>query len=318
MADKSDIEWLAGGSTWNMIRARNLATDRVGWHCTHVSEACRNCYAESMNAWRGTGLAYKPGHEKDIAIFLDHKTLVRPIQWQEPRRIFPCSMTDLFGTWVTDAMLDRVFAVMALAPRHTFLPLTKRPERMVAYLKPSSAPFPPDYAYCRVLVAATSLRMRWPKLHVPISDPAAGAWWPHVMLGCSIGDQPDADEFRPHMAQLAAQGWRTWVSYEPALGPVDWKGWEFLTWMVSGGESGKHARPSHTDWHRGTWGWCQEHDIPYHFKQHGEYVILPTDRERKKEHIFLTKDFDYVRVGKRRAGRLLDGRTHDGFPEIRR
>jgi protein gp37 len=139
MGEKTGIEWT--DSTWTPIRARLLNRDvavnrpvgSVGWHCEHVSEACRNCYAETINRRLGAGLNFKPGHRKDIEIFLDEAMLTKPLHWRKPRKIFVCSMTDLFADFVKDEWIDRMFAVMALCPQHTFQCLTKRPERMRAY-----------------------------------------------------------------------------------------------------------------------------------------------------------------------------------------
>ena len=132
MADRSKIEWT--DSTWNPIRARRRDNGHVGFHCEHVSEACRNCYAEGMNKRLFTGLDYKPGNRDQVEIFLDEKTLLQPLRGKRPRKIFVCSMTDLFADFVADEMIDRIFAVMALCPQHTFQILTKRPERMRKYI----------------------------------------------------------------------------------------------------------------------------------------------------------------------------------------
>src|SRR6202012_186572 len=81
-------------------------------------------------------------------------------------------------------------------------------------------------------------------------------------------------------AELAAQGWISFVSYEPALGPIDWSGWEFLRWLISGGESGPDARPTHPDWHRGARDFCAAHGIAYFFKQWGNWwPELDRDRD---------------------------------------
>ena len=133
MGDHSKIEWT--DASWNAIRARNKATGKVGWHCEHASPGCVHCYSESFNRDRlGTRLAFKPGHRDDVEIFLDEAMLLQPLRWRRPRKIFVCSMTDLFGEFVPDAMIDRVFAVMALAPQHTFLVLTKRSARLREYM----------------------------------------------------------------------------------------------------------------------------------------------------------------------------------------
>lgn len=91
---------------------------------------------------------------------------------------------------------------------------------------------------------------------------------PNVLLGVSVEDQDRADHHRDNLGPLARRdGWRTFVSYEPALGPVDWIGWEFLSWMISGGESGAGARPSHPDWHRDARDFCARAGIPFFFKR---------------------------------------------------
>ncbi len=83
MADKSKIEWTS--STWNPIRARNRKTRNEGWFCIHVSEGCRNCYAETMNVtrpWgRGTGIEYKAQNLKRHDIYLHENTLLQPTRW---------------------------------------------------------------------------------------------------------------------------------------------------------------------------------------------------------------------------------------------
>jgi protein gp37 len=131
MSISSKIEWT--DASWTPIRARNLKTGKLGWHCEHATSGCINCYAEGMNKRLGTGLPFKPGHRKDIEIFLDEKMLLAPLHWKRPRMIFVCSMTDLFADFVKDEWIDKIFAVMALCPQHTFQVLTKRAERMKEY-----------------------------------------------------------------------------------------------------------------------------------------------------------------------------------------
>jgi protein gp37 len=130
MGDHTNISWTE--ATWTPVRARNLKTGTVGWHCEHVSEGCKRCYSEELNmkvrAGIGTGLPFKPGHRKDVEIFLDEKHLVKPLHWRRPRMVFTCSMTDLFADFVKDEWIDHIFAVMVLCPDHTFQCLTKRPE----------------------------------------------------------------------------------------------------------------------------------------------------------------------------------------------
>src|SRR6185437_6259274 len=109
MGAKSKIEWT--DATWNPIRARNRATGKVGFHCEHVTDACRFCYAERLNRRLGTGLDYVRQSRDQVEIFLDEKLLAAPDHWRIPRRIFLSSVTDIFAPFVTDAMLDDIYRV---------------------------------------------------------------------------------------------------------------------------------------------------------------------------------------------------------------
>ena len=208
VSDKSRIEWTE--STWTPIRARNLNTGKVGWYCEHASDGCRFCYAEGMNNRLGTGLPFKPGHRsRDIEIFLDEKMLLAPLRWRKPRMIFVCSMTDLFADFVRDEWIDRVFAMMALAPQHTFQVLTKRAERMRQYLNAEDV-------YYRIHSSRAQL------YDGPDREPFA---WPipNVWIGVSAERQKEADERIPHL--LATPSAVRFVSLEPLLGPIDIRQW---------------------------------------------------------------------------------------------
>ena len=89
MADKSKIEWT--DASWTPIRARHLSTNKIGWHCEHATTGCEFCYSERLNLRLGTGLPFKPGHRKDIELFLDKNTLAHPLRWKRPRMVIPTS-----------------------------------------------------------------------------------------------------------------------------------------------------------------------------------------------------------------------------------
>lgn len=339
MGDKTSIEWTRGadgskGATWNPIRARNKATGKMGWHCAHVSPGCINCYAENINKRLGTALPFKPSHERDIEIFLDEAMLFAPLRWKRPRNIFVGSMTDLFADFVTDSMLDRVFAVMALAPWHVYQVLTKRSARMRRWANDPDTPRRIE-AWITAIAQTPSRRKMAPALaSIPLGKVCIGLVWPlpNVWLGVSAEDQQRADERRDDLAVLAAQGWTTFVSYEPALGSVDWTGWDFLKWFIGGGESGRDARPSHPDWHRAARDFCGPRGVAYFFKQWGEWIcadgvgpdhpeLIRFQQEIMERRPDLVRSGDgvsdsFARVGKRRAGRRLDGVEHNAFPEM--
>ncbi|MDR7220325.1 phage Gp37/Gp68 family protein [Aminobacter aminovorans] len=343
MADHSLIEWT--DATWQPITG-----------CAVISPGCTNCYAMKLAGTRLKHLPSRVGLTRDSKagpvwngqVRFNEQWLDQPLRWRRPRKIFVVAHGDLFAEQVPDEWIDRVFAIMALSPHHIFQVLTKRPDRMRKYLAASRA--------SRVAVEALEVtlleRLTNPNSTVGSSCVVKGdirhlATWPlpNVWLGVSVEDQPRANERREPVQSLAEMGWLTWVSYEPAIGPVAWNGWDFLRWIVSGGESGD--RPTHPDWHRHTRDFSAVHGIPYLFKQWGSWApgewafdlddhlhFLPDDdhvpvkglddHERAKERMIWSDNArtpegrGYLNVGKKAAGRLLDGVEHNAMPEAAR
>jgi len=311
MGSKTSIEWTRGddgsaGATWNPIRARNLATGKIGWHCEHVSEGCRNCYSESMNRRLGTGLDFKPGHRADVEIFLDEKMLLAPLRWKKPRRVFVNSMTDTFAEFVKDEWIDRMFAVMALAPQHTFQVLTKRPGRMQTYCcDPQSQ---------RIWRLACNMGQPGRALSATLAK--FGSPWPlpNVWLGVSAEDQATFEERRQSLRDTPAAV--RFFSLEPLLGPID-IGPALVTgcyhWTIVGGESGPHARPMNPQWARDIRDQCKAAGVAFFHKQNGEYASV-SEVEGEGAHFHFDDGRTVRRVGKKAAGRLLDGIEHNGMP----
>ena len=283
MADTTTIEWT--DASLNPIRARNRQTGRVGWHCEHASDGCRFCYAEGFNRRLGTKLPYRPDAPADV--FLDEAVLARLAKWRRPRLVFMGSMTDLFARFVTDEMLDRIFAAMEAAPWHIYQLLTKRPARMAAYL------------YKRVGRGC---------------GPLSNVW-----LGTSAEDQRQfALRGRP-MAAIAEMGWHTWCSAEPLLGPISIAGVTWLRWLVVGGESGTRARIMLPRWLEQLRQQCAGLGIPFFFKQWGAWAPRePQDAVQGDlvGYISLAKceAGDMQRIGKARAGAMLHGRHWRAYP----
>lgn len=302
MAAVSEIEWT--DSTWTPIRARNLTTGRLGWHCEHVSPGCEFCYAEKQfNMRMGTQLPYKPGHRKDIEIFLDEKMLLAPLKWKKPRKIFVCSMTDLFADFVKDEWIDRVFAVMALCPQHRFQVLTKRAKRMREYC----SQFRLEGHYV-VSDRITSHDPRDGNKFLLLHD---GQTWPlsNLWLGISAEDQARWDERKMDLCHTPAA--IRFASFEPLLGPIEQPDiGEFIDWAIVGGESGRNARPMHPDWVRSIRDQCQAVDVAFFMKQWGEHAP-----QHEINYPGYSGPLETMRrVGKKAAGRLLDGKLHDGMP----
>jgi protein gp37 len=272
----SKIEWT--DKTWNPVTG-----------CTKVSQGCKNCYAERMYE-RFNG----HGSFKNVTCHQDR--LTQPMKWKKPSMIFVNSMSDLFHEDVPFIFIDAVFSVMSDVDHHIYQVLTKRIERMLEFFKWKSDEF----------------GIPWqPK--------------PNVWLGVSVEDQDAADERIPLLLQVPAAV--RFLSCEPLIGPVDFAkvpvgeaGFDYtmndtIHWVICGGESGPGARPMHPDWARSLRDQCASAGVPFFFKQWGEYA---PHMEAKIEIGVGYKGIGYsmAKVGKKKAGRILDGSTYDGFPGV--
>ena len=133
MSDGTAIEW--ADATWNPLK---ISTHR--WYCEKISPGCDNCYASTFNRRMG-GEQYPTVRQAAVAVplpvfpSLDERTLAQVATWKKPRRVFVCSMTDLFGEWVTFPEINRIFEAMLATPQHQYLVLTKRPRMMLDFLE---------------------------------------------------------------------------------------------------------------------------------------------------------------------------------------
>ena len=280
VSSKTLISWT--DSTWNPT---------VG--CSRVSAGCANCYAEKF-AHGGRngpgpalgGLTRESGGWNGL-VRMNPKALELPLRWRKPRRIFVNSMSDLFHENLSDEQIDQVFAVMALAPQHTFQVLTKRPERMRAYMTDPATPGRVACAADRIQVSGHG--------H---GGPSASEWpLGNLWAGTSVEDQATADERIPLLLQTPAA--QRFASYEPALGPVDftsltvarsdgreqWNALDrfeasdaepgspktVLDWIIVGGESGPNARPFDIAWARTIVEQCKEAGVAVFVKQLGAW-----------------------------------------------
>lgn len=337
MGDKSKIEWT--DATWNPLTG-----------CQRVSPGCENCYAERLSAGRlasspkYTGVAEMgrvgprwTGLVREHPEVLDH-----PLRWTKPRMIFVNSMSDTF--LASPAFLAKIFAVMALAPDHTFQVLTKRSEEMAAALRA------PDFwssVYTEFL-----LRLDSDSLSIPDSEEfveeGIRRGLPNVWIGVSIEDQ---ERMYPRLHDLLETPAAVrFLSCEPLLGPLDfedaplsdestmgpWSNLEVgVNWVIAGGESGPGARPMHPDWVRALRDDCAEAGVPFFFKQWGEWAphnevdfdLAEWEKlyeSGRRTHVCsgtggigqmqTPQTWEMLKVGKGHAGRELDGRTWDELP----
>lgn len=333
MSANSKIEWT--DRTWNPVTG-----------CTEVSAGCDNCYAKRF-AERFRGV---PGHpfERGFDVTLRPERLQDPLRWRKPQRVFVNSMSDLFHRDVPDEFIAQVFGTMMRAKEHTFQVLTKRPERMrrfwpsvlagkIEELRISArGEVSPDFAF---------VQASWPALFpdAKISASSFGGSFPprNVWLGVSVEDERAT--WRIDMLRETPAAVR-FLSCEPLIGPVDLRGkLEGISWVIVGGESGHGARPMHPWWVHDIRDACIDAGVAFFFKQWGEwkpiceigesddlYHPAPESdpeaiRRCKVQTEILQLDaslrFDFpkgamqvFRLGKKAAGRELDGRTWDEYP----
>lgn len=224
------IEWThrpgTVGESWNLIGG-----------CTKVSPACDNCWALSMS-WRLQNNPKRPdryegvvgphGTENDVEwtgrVNLDYDALEKPYRWKKPRTVFVASMSDLFHPQVPDEFIYRVLDVIDSCPQHTFLILTKRPDRML-----------------------TTMNLWYEDSDLPTDIPE------NLWLGITAENQEQADLRIPLLLHTPAAV--RWVSVEPMLEPIKlWRGLDqpisdyqmlidVCDWIVIGCESGPNRRP---------------------------------------------------------------------------
>lgn len=289
--------------------------------CTKVSEGCRNCCAETLSARNPNVLGqWGPCGRRSFAA---ESYWRQPAKWNreaeasgERRKVFCASLSDVFevlpnghpDSEMMERCLMRLWSVISATPSLDWLLLTKRPEN-VEYMTP----------------------ICWKK----------NGWPKNVWLGTSVEYQNAADERIPHLMDAPAA--LRFLSCEPLLGPVeiplhlgakfgraDFNKWGQLVtveepqrkihWVIAGGESGPGARPCHPDWARSLRDQCQASGVAFHFKQWGEWLPLASADQASHYRNAPMHEFEdgirSVRVGKKLAGRVLDGRTWDEMPEV--
>ncbi len=296
--NKTNIEWC--DYTANPIRFRDKAGNVV-WGCVKVSPGCHNCYAEALAHRYGRGGPFKQSVMDGLTPFLDEKELHSMLTYKPAsgKRVFVGDMSDIFGAWVPDALLDRLFAVFALRDDVTWQVLTKRAERMRDYWRgwEYQCPRCSDYGQrCTHGGPRIAHRVARACGALQFTQGAAaevfGAFrqlpLPNVWLGSSVEDQARADERIPLLLQTPAAV--RFISYEPALGPLQLP-WNCnpvcpgdpsacqvsssgclcsgLHWVIVGGESGHGARPFDLSWARSLIQQCREAGVPIFIKQMG-------------------------------------------------
>lgn len=319
MAENSSIEWC--DHTWTPVVGCDAISPACA-NCYAATMAAR-LEAMGMEKYRGVAVRAGGKGKWTGKVNFSEADLVKPLTVRKPGRWFLTSMGDVAHDALTPEQIAEMFGVMAVAGAtgafhreqdgctpgtpitwsdgtsspsqwpnmrsgpHTFMVLTKRAARMAQLL--GSASF-------RRLVSHAAYRWAHNRVcaggladHIYPDwedwDHGATECWPmvNVFIGCTAENQERADELRPHMAAVAAAGWKTFVSYEPALGPVDWTGWEFLKQLISGGESGPKARDFDIGWARAAVAWCRSAGVAPFVKQMGARPVWSDSEDDDSE-----------------------------------
>ncbi|WP_395672066.1 phage Gp37/Gp68 family protein [Inquilinus sp.] len=315
MAENTGIEW-----------ADHTFNPWIG--CTKVSPACDFCYAE--NFAKRIGQAELWQGERRLT---GDSNWAQPLRWNRKAaaegrryRVFCASLADVFDNQVPTAWRDRLWKLIHDTPHLDWLLLTKRPQNIR-----------------KMLPSTKHNGVAW------------GQGWPNVWLGTTVENQDEADRRILWLLDIPARvrflscepllgpvdltrviypKFRQQHEYDPfiaydvlrghIIGPDD-VGQAKIDWVICGGESGPKARAMHPDWSRGLRDQCQAAGVAFLFKQHGEWIGVPDLRLLPGgsgpgfgdfDHAGYDDEHEAVRVGKKAAGRMLDGRTWDEFPKV--
>lgn len=277
---QTSIEWC--DHTLNPIRAKYPATDGDGHYCEKISAGCAHCYASRLQPRFGMPV-FETQVRANVECYFDDDKLLQVVRRKKPTRYFWCDMTDMFGAWVPDAWLDRIFATMAQTPQHTHLVLTKRAERMREYSTTLLAL--DSKARARRIIGSMYADHPARRLVENIDDAHLGGFdWPlpNVWMGVSVENQRAAGRLEELLATPAAI---RFASLEPLLERVEVSPWLVrgharLDWGIVGGES--FGRPCDVDWVRSLVRQFQSAGVPAFVKQLGSVPMMEESLWRRQ------------------------------------
>lgn len=298
--ENTKIEWCATTGPDGTVYPGH--TFNPWWGCQKVSPACKHCYAADFANRFHPGL-WGPAATTPRKI-ASEDYWKQPIKWDVKAKqlgiklkVFCASMADVFEEHrgVEEARI-RLWNLIVATPNLNWLLLTKRPENIMNMI-PS-------------------------------------IWWgglpQNIWVGTTVENQEYADERIPHLLRVSATV--RFLSMEPLCGPVDLRkyiSWDIdntIDWVIAGGESGRQASPSHPDWFRSLRDQCDPAGVPFFFKQWGELLpdcqvesAMPGLIKSSARRLFPSpnnadKINTYHKIGKHKAGRLLDGIEHNDMP----
>ncbi len=253
------------------------------WGCTKVSAACENCYAEKWAKRTGHDVWGKNASRRSLS---DHYWK-QPLVWNKEaqvlgrKRVFCASMADVFEELSDlNEHRKRLWSLIEKTPNLDWLLLTKRPH-LINHLCPWNH--------------------NWPI---------------NVWIGTTVENQAAAEKRIPKLIEANAK--IKFLSCEPLLERVDLEPWiKNISWVITGGETGANARPTSPEWFRKIRDICIANDVPFHFKQWGDWFPLEEMGDpliRSKVETWYGENF--VKVGKKKTGRELDKLSWNQLPLI--
>lgn len=320
---KTKIDW--ADMVWNPVTG-----------CTKISEGCQNCYAERMS--KRLQLMAPKKYSQGFAVKCHPEALQEPLKIKKPQRIFVCSMGDLFHDDVPFEFIAQVYGIMSICKQHTFIVLTKRPQRALEfyqwcekrqqelYKEPADQNIYLEYLPGDIVGPYTEKYGDEFPDEIPLDN---------IWLGVTAENQARVDERIPILLQIPAAV--RFISVEPMLGPIDlqnvevrknefepalqldcweteeWPDYKTLNWVICGGETGPGARPMHPDWVRSLRDQCAAANVPFFFKQWGEW--FPDTKRCFLAQSQIFGNTAIFKIGKKAAGHMLDGKEHREFPK---
>ena len=282
--------------------------------CSKISAGCANCYAEKFANRLMNNPKVQAKYKNGFKPTYHHYEMLKVYKWKNPRRVFVCSMSDMFHE---DNKFEEILTVLfhiSENPMHTFIVLTKRAKRMKEFFD-------------------------WMAMGTPDKSIPGGKFLPNLWLGVTTENQETFNERVPILLDIPAAV--HFVSCEPLLSAIDFtikdpdymlhslsgdficagmndmvKATNKIDWVIVGGETGKNSRPMDPKWAVQIMNQCKEHKVPFFFKSWGDYnAILKTFYSNKKP---TGSSIEFIKVGKKKAGNILSGQIYEEFPDAKR
>lgn len=319
MSETTNIEW--ADSTFNPW---------IG--CTRVSPACDDCYAARSTPARALGVVWGSGKPRRRTSDANWK---QPERWEREhdaffaehgrrRRVFCASLADVFDNEVDTAWRMDLFSLIAETPKLDWLVLTKRIGNVMPMCSDDSLMF--DMLGRNVWLGITVVNQAEADRDIPklLAVPARVRFlsidpmlshidvWRYLPAHCERHPPPLDSDGKCGVCE----GRGIWALDDPLAefekAPIR----PGIDWVIAGGESGPNARPSHPDWYRSLRDQCAMAGVPFLFKQWGEWLGELQDGSPTASPIHINAGDSAIRIGKKAAGRLLDGIEHNAFPEV--